>query len=342
MAPHDAHPICPRTSSLTTLGALAATLLLGACAGMPDLPASSMAAASDPAPGSAAAAVAAADPQNELRKATEYWGKQYQGKPADKTAALSYAKNLKALGDKRQALAVLQDIASIHQSDPEIASELGRLALEFDQLQLAGRALQIADVQDKPDWKVISARGTVLAKQGQHKAAIPFFERALSIAPGQPSVLNNLAMATAMSGDAQKAEDILRQAANAGGAPSKVNQNLALVLGLQGKYDESKMAGATAAPTDIAAANTDYLKRMVRLPAKAAPAGAFSTEVAKAAAPASAVQTAAQPAARTAAPATAQAATALKPASVENTSGNSWQTAVTADAGDAALKGSKR
>ena len=113
---------------------------------------------------------------------------------------------------------------------------------------------------------------TVLAKQGQHKAAIEYFERALKISPNQPSVLNNLAMANAMSGNPQRAEKILRDLALLNGAPAKVNQNLAIVLGLQGKYDESKVAGASVVPNDVAAANTEYLRQMVRLDPKHTPA----------------------------------------------------------------------
>lgn len=340
MAHTAAHQTATRRHSALTLAALTACLFLGACAGGSELLPSTVAVAGNGAAvadASGAPAGATADPQEDLRKATEYWGQQYRSKPADKTTALSYAKNLKALGDKRQALSVLQDVASLHQRDPEVASELGRLAVEFDQLNLASRMLEVADVPEKPDWRVISARGTVLAKQGQHKAAIPFYERALQISPNQPAVLNNLAMATAMSGDAQKAEEILRQIAQLNGAPAKVNQNLALVLGLQGKYDESKSAGAAAGSTDVAAANTDYLKRMVRLPAKASPP---TTQFAKSDAFKGTTAAATEQAAVAGSNAR-QAAAAMKPAAVENTSGTAWQTAVTADAG-AGLKGSKR
>lgn len=303
-----------RISAAGRAAALATTLMLGACAGSSDpLSGGLLLAENEPA-----ADAASGDPQAELKRATEYWGKEYASKPNDRTAALSYAKNLKAMGDKRLALNVLRSAHAMHAKDPEIAGEYGRLALEADQVGSAAAALQIADVPEKPDWRVISARGTVLAKQGQHKAAIPYFERALALAPNQPSVMNNLAMATAMSGNAQKAEEILRTASQQDGAPGKVNQNLALVLGLQGKYDESKVAGSMTAPTDVADANTEYLRRMVRLePKKSAPqpAPAFATSVASAAAP---------------------AASSFKPAAVENTSaGGNWQTAVTANAAPA-------
>jgi hypothetical protein len=38
--------------------------------------------------------------ETELQKATEYWGKAYGKNPRDATAAINYAKNLKALGER--------------------------------------------------------------------------------------------------------------------------------------------------------------------------------------------------------------------------------------------------
>lgn len=340
MAQEPAQIFSYRTRGAGTLAALAASLLLSACSSTSELLPSSPFLASNDAKSDAAAQ----DPADELRKATEYWGKEYKAKPENKTAALSYARNLKAMKDKRMALNVLQDAATYHSKDPELMGELGRLALEFDQLSVAQRALDIADVPDKPDWRVISARGTVLAKQGQHKAAIPYFERALALAPNQPSVLNNLAMANAMSGDAAKAEEILRTAAATSDAPAKVNQNLALVLGLQGKYEESKMAGSASGSTQVAAENTDYLRRMVRLdpkvsPAPAAAPSAVATAPLPWAAKTPATAAAQPPQAKGGTVASAQSTAngkvndAFKPAAIENNSAAAgWQAAVTASA----------
>jgi len=176
-----------------------------------------------------------ADPRSELDRAIAYWGEQYAKTPSDKTAALSYALNLKAAGQKKAALQVLQQASLYHGNDREIASEYGRLALEFGQVGLAQKLLAIAYDPANPDWRVISAQGTVLAKQGDYQGAIPYYERALQLAPDQPSVVNNLAMALVADGQAGKAEPLLRRAAAHPDADPKVRQNLALVLDLQGK-----------------------------------------------------------------------------------------------------------
>ena len=64
--------------------------------------------------------------------------------------------------------------------------------------------------------------------------------------------MNNLAMAYTMDGQAEKAEQLLRQADTAGSTDPRVKQNLALVLGLQGKHQESRlMKGEPAGEADV-------------------------------------------------------------------------------------------
>lgn len=214
------------------------------------------------------------DSRTELQKATEYWGKAYAKDPRDAKTAINYAKNLKALGEKQQALAVLQQTSVYHGTNRALNAEYGRLALEFDQVSLAQKLLEQADDPANPDWRVISARGTVLAKQGIYKDAIAFYQRALTLSPNEASILNNLALAHAMLGEADKAEPLLKRAAAAGGNDARVSQNLSLVLGLQGKYDEAKVAAGRDLPADKAAANVDYVRSIVNLEPKPLMTGA--------------------------------------------------------------------
>lgn len=223
---------------------LAAALALGACAsggefglglGLSD---TSKTSSADAAPG----------PQSDLEKATAYWGKKVQENPADSKATINYVRNLKALGRKQDALAAIQAGYLFNGEDKEYLSEYGRLALDAGQVNLAAQLLERADDPAKPDWRVISARGTALAKQGEYKDSIPFFERARELAPNQASVMNNLAMAYTMDGQAGRAEELLRQAQSQGTSDPRVQQNLALVLSLQGKSAEAKAIGGEGTP----------------------------------------------------------------------------------------------
>ena len=136
---------------------------------------------------------------------------------------------------------------------------------------MAKKLLAVADDPVKPDWRVISARGAALAKEGNYNDAIPLFERALSLAHNQPSVLSNLALAYAMNGELTKAESMLRQAAASDSNSPRIRQNLALVLGLQGKYDEAKLVAARDIPMTNASENADYLRQVVKLDPKSVP-----------------------------------------------------------------------
>ncbi|MFA5899893.1 MAG: tetratricopeptide repeat protein [Hyphomicrobium sp.] len=267
-----------------TIAALTASLLLGACgqtlgSGGDHLalignerPAQTRGQRPDPAQVAQTAAPATTGGISEdLLKATDYWGQIYAKAPRELDPALNYARNLKAMGEKRRALAVLQQASLYHGESRELASEYGRLALDLDQVGVAKKLLAIADDPARPDWRVISARGAALAKEGNYNEAIPFFQHALALAPDQPSVMSNIALAYAMNGEPSRAESMLRQAAAGDTGSQRIRQNLALVLGLQGKYDEATLVAARDMPISNATENSDYLRQVVKLDPKSVP-----------------------------------------------------------------------
>ncbi|MEZ5843029.1 MAG: tetratricopeptide repeat protein [Hyphomicrobiaceae bacterium] len=224
------------------------------------------------APAAKPAEAPGGQPKSELQRAIEYWGGEFQKKPQDPKVALSFARNLKAGGHSAHAMQVLAQAHTLHQADREIASEYGRLALAADKIAMADSLLAFADDPTKPDWRVVSARGTVMAKRGEYARAIGFYERAMALAPGEASVLNNLALAYAANGESQRAEALLRTASARAQGSSKIRQNLALVVGLQGRYGEAEALASKDLPPDQAAANARFVRQLVRLPEKSAPA----------------------------------------------------------------------
>lgn len=256
-----------RTGHITRLSAIvAASLMLGACAGGTGLPTGDLFQMSQAEPSANPSATASVgEARTELERATAYWGQKYAEQPTSLEAALGFSKNLRALGDTRRAIAVLQQASVFHGENPELAGEYGRLALSLGQVEIASKILAAADDPAKPDWRVISARGAALAKQGKFAEAIPHFDRALTLANGHPSVLNNLALAHAMNGQPAQAETLLRQATATGAEAKKVRQNLALVLGLQGKYEEAQQVAAMDMPMEQAAQRIAQIQQMVKL-----------------------------------------------------------------------------
>jgi Flp pilus assembly protein TadD len=76
-------------------------------------------------------------------------------------------------------------------------------------------------------------------------------------------VLSNLGLSYVLSKDLPKAEETLRRANGPADADPRVRQNLALVVGLQGRLAEAETIVKADRPADEAAANVASLKRLL-------------------------------------------------------------------------------
>jgi Flp pilus assembly protein TadD len=84
--------------------------------------------------------------------------------------------------------------------------------------------------------------------------------------PGEPSVLSNQALSYALAKRLPEGEVIMRQAALHTRADARIRQNLALVLGLQGKFGEAEGVLRQDMPPQEAAQTLASIKRMVAQP----------------------------------------------------------------------------
>jgi Flp pilus assembly protein TadD len=195
--------------------------------------------------------------------ATQEWAAAYAKNPEEPRNVIGYARALRALSSDDKALEILKAAFRTNPTNGNIASELGRLALEMNHLEIAKPALEMADQQAIRDWKTLSAQGTLRAKQGRYDQAQQYYLAALESQPDAVSVINNLALAYMLDGKAQKAEELLRKAVSNGQEDKRLSQNLALVLGLQGKFAEAQQyASADMSETDVKG-NMAYLRDMV-------------------------------------------------------------------------------
>jgi len=104
----------------------------------------------------------------------------------------------------------------------------------------------------------------VLDQMAKHEEARGYYASALKIVPGEPTVLSNLGLSYMLSKDLPKAEQALRQAYASTRADGRVRQNLALVVGLQGRFAEAESIVKADLPPEQAAANVAYLKDMLK------------------------------------------------------------------------------
>jgi len=208
-------------------------------------------------------AITPATPDGELRRETDVYGQQYRADPSNADAALHYAAALRALGQYAQAVAVLQRASMMHPHNKALLGEYGRALADAGDYQQAFTVLGHAHSPDQPDWHILSAQGAVLDQMGNHVEAQRYYLTALKIAPNEPSVLSNLGLSYALSHDLTKAESTLRRAAVQRPVDPRVRQNLALVVGLQGRFSEAEDIARADLPPDEAAANVAYLQQML-------------------------------------------------------------------------------
>ena len=184
--------------------------------------------------------------------------------PADAAAAIAYARALRALDQKPQALAVLQQATIKVPKNLELMAAYGKALADVGRYPEASEVLARAHLPERPDWRILSAQGTVADQMGEHVQAQRYYDASLKIAPGEPETLSNLGLSYALSKRLGEAEPLLRQAAAHPRADARVRQNLALVLGLQGKFGEAEEVLRRDLTPAEATANLTAMKGVVR------------------------------------------------------------------------------
>jgi Flp pilus assembly protein TadD len=206
---------------------------------------------------------AAARAETDKRKSAEAWGKRYRANANDAEAAINYALALRGNGQRSQAVAVLEQ-ASIHNPQHTgVLGAYGRALADAGHYKQALEVLGRAHTPERPDWRILSVQGAALDQMGRHEEAQRYYATALRIAPDEPSVLSNLGLSYALAKDLVRAESTLRRAATQSRAGSRVRQNLALVVGLQGRFSEAEGIARADRPSDEAGGNTAYLRQML-------------------------------------------------------------------------------
>lgn len=120
------------------------------------------------------------------------------------------------------------------------------------------------------DWQAWSLLGVAYDQTKRPDDAIAAWQTALKLSPDNPAVLTNQAMARLSAGDLAGAEPLLRTAVSQKNATLQERQDLALVLGLEGKMPEAERLMRQDLPPEVADANLAWLQQ--NLQAHAQPA----------------------------------------------------------------------
>jgi Flp pilus assembly protein TadD len=202
----------------------------------------------------------------EWRRDVEVYGERYRANNRDPEAAIHYARALRGIGQRSQAAAVLEQASILNPNNRAVLGAYGRALADIGNYAQALEVLNRAHSPDQPDWRILSVQGATLDQMGRPDEAQRYYANALKIVPEEPSVLSNLGLSYALSKDLPKAETTLRRAVGRPGADRRVRQNLALVVGLQGRFEEAEQIARADLPPEEAAANVTYLRQMLAQP----------------------------------------------------------------------------
>ncbi len=201
-------------------------------------------------------------------KETALAGQRWRADPANARLGVDYAKQLEQLKQHEEQLKVLNEVARRNPGDAELQSYYGKQLAIYGRGAEAEQPLRAVVDQGKADWRVLSALGSALDQQGRYADARQQYQRALQLKPNDLSILNNLGMSYMLEGNLARAESTFRNASTLPGGAShpRLRQNLALSVGLQGRFDEAREIASRDLPPVEVEANMAYLKSMLSQP----------------------------------------------------------------------------
>lgn len=201
--------------------------------------------------------------QDQTSAALAQLGARYKANPRDTQAAIHYAAALRAAGQPRQAVAVLENTMSYAGNDPNVQVAYAKALAANGQFEQALNVIETTIRPDQPDWNALSVRGAILDQLGQNEAARANYRQAQQIAPNEASLEANMGLSYALTNQLPEAEQHLRLAVRMPTATSQIRQNLALVIGLQGRFDEARAIYTAELPANQVESNMAYIRALI-------------------------------------------------------------------------------
>ncbi|MFM8747099.1 MAG: tetratricopeptide repeat protein [Aestuariivirga sp.] len=193
---------------------------------------------------------------------------EWRANPKDINKGLAYANGLEAAGKTQEQLDVYRRLVELNPENARLSGLYGRKLVAAGHPASAVAILEAAQQRGETDWRVASALGSAYDQQGLYQKARAQYQTVLSKDPQNVTALNNLAMSYALEGDLKQAEAELRKAdaLPAASKDPRIRQNLALVVGLQGRFDEATALARQDLPPEQVEENMAYLRKMLSQP----------------------------------------------------------------------------
>ena len=201
--------------------------------------------------------------QSQTEEAVVQLGARYKANPRDTGAAIHFAAALRAAGQTSQAVAVMEQAMTVDGNNASVRIAYAKALAANGTFQQALNVIEATIDPSRPDWNALSVKGAILDQMGQNEQARALYRQAQVTAPREASLEANLGLSYAMTNELGQAETHLRRAVAMPTATSQIRQNLALIVGLQGRFDEARQIYARELPADQVENNMAYIRALI-------------------------------------------------------------------------------
>jgi len=201
--------------------------------------------------------------QTQKQAAVQDFAQKYQKNPRDVRIIIYYAAALRAAGQPGQAVSVLERARSENPRDRDVALAYAKALAANGQFNQALNIIDLAIRVEAPHWNTLSVKGAILDQMGRNTEARDLYRQAMVTAPNEAGLHANMGLSFAMTGDLEQAEKYLRKAKSLPGATGRIRQNLALVIGLQGRFDEARAIYAAELSPEVVESNMAYIRALL-------------------------------------------------------------------------------
>ncbi len=185
------------------------------------------------------AALAAEAGSNHLAAANHYRN-ILNRRPDDRAVLLGMARNLRYIGEVEVALDALEAASKDFGNQEAFLIELGKARIAVGNAENAIKALKAAIKINGKKWETHAALGIGYDLQQSYGEAWEAYEKANRLSPGNPAVLNNMAISAALNGKINLAIATLEGAPRVIRRNPQVRQNLALFYSIKGDLKKAK------------------------------------------------------------------------------------------------------
>ncbi len=192
-----------------------------------------------------------------------FFSNQADHDPTNIQTGLYLSNALRALGRNGEAADAAHRVLLFAPDNVDLLVAAARAHIADDNAFFAIDPLTHVTELKPKEWLAWSLLGVAYDQVKRPQDAQGAWAHALQLSPNNPSVLTNMAMSKVMNGDLAAAEPLLRTAATQPSATIQVRQDLALVLGLQGKMAEAETLLRRDLPPAQADASLAWLQQAV-------------------------------------------------------------------------------